>query len=129
MAGILFNVSDRAMHSLTKTCHVCHFFWKACFVMSQDVQSRHIILTCTETTRSTGRNTTSNNTPLSSVRIFKSNHFLRRHLQLDHNVDHQCLSVVEALVTTLKSERVTYCDPGRVLPPKRPDTTVASAVG
>ena len=25
-----------------------------------------------------------------------------------------------------KRERVTYCDPGRVLPPKRPDTNVAS---
>ena len=34
--------------------------------------------------------------------------------------------MVEALVTTLKSERVTYCDLGRVLPPKPPHTTVAS---
>ena len=25
-----------------------------------------------------------------------------------------------------KRERVTYCDPGRVLPPNRPDTNVAS---
>ena len=41
-------------------------------------------------------------------------------------MDHQCLPVVEALVTTLKRERVTYCVPGRVLPHKRPDTNVAS---
>ena len=122
MPGIQFNVSGREMHSygISVKRHVL-----ACPMMS-----RHIILACTETTWSTGRNTTSNTTPLSSVCcalcVFMSLYFLKRHFQLDHNVDHQCLSVVEALVTTLKKERVTYCDPGRVLPPKRPDTNMAS---
>jgi len=131
MAGIQFNVSDRERHSLNQDlprmafpldgmfCHVPGFPVQAHhFGMYRDYMKHwkeyHIkhysVVKC----------------PLCTVRVFKSLHFLRRHFQFDHNVDHQCLPVVEALVTTLKKERVTYCDPGRVLPPKRPDTNVAS---
>jgi len=131
MTGIQFNVSDREMHSMDKDlprmafpldgmfCHVpgcpvqAHHFgmyrdhmkhWKEYHI------KHYSVVKC----------------PLCTVRVFKSLHFLRRHFQLGHNVDHQYLPVVETLVRTLKRERVTYCDPGRVLPPKRPDTNVAN---
>jgi len=96
MDGIQFNVSDREMHSLDKDlprmaflldgmfCHVpgcpdqAHHFGMYRDYMKHGKEyhiKQYSVVKC----------------PLCTVCVFKSLHVLRRHFQLDHNVEHQCL--------------------------------------